>query len=422
MRRVFWKFFLIVWLTMMVSIAALFALTAAFRITPFSREIEESRISFAEKIAAEYLRGNDIAGAMKYAAATTAVTPSLALTIAPVADKECRESAGEKDIVVASGASCYRISAAGQPLGFWTRFWPILVPWASALLAAALAAYGLTRYLLQPVAQLREGLSALAKGQFDIRIAGKMRGRRDEIASLGDDFDTSAKRLDELRQTQQRLFHDVSHELRSPLSRLQAAMGILQRSPAKAQSLVERMNREVQRIDGLVGEILTLARLADKRHAQDNRQDIDIVDLLNSIVADAAFEAQARGIAVALVGDASIVTRVDGELVYRAFENVIRNAVRYTADQSSVEVKAESADGVIRVTVTDQGPGISGTDLSSIFEPFARGASAKTHDGFGLGLAIAKQAVEHHGGRIEAISRDLGGLSVIIEIPPAGLQ
>ena len=265
--------------------------------------------------------------------------------------------------------------------------------------------------------QLREGLRALAHGKFEIRIAEKMRGRRDEIADLANDFDASAARLDDLRTSQQRLFHDISHELRSPLSRLQAAIGVLQQNPAKVGAMLDRMNREIQRIDSMVGEILTLARLGGRPQTPLSTQAVDIIDLLNAIVADASFEGKPRGIRIALEGVTSFVADVNGELIYRALENVVRNALKYSPDMSDVNVLAVIKDDVLRVTVSDQGPGVSAEELHGIFEPFFQGERTTTHDGFGLGLAIAKQAIERHGGQISAKVKSAGGLDVTLEIP-----
>jgi signal transduction histidine kinase len=180
--------------------------------------------------------------------------------------------------------------------------------------------------------------------------------------------------------------------------------------------MMDRMDREIERIDGLVGEILTLARLT-AGSGDRAVQRLDVMDLLNEIVDDASFEAQARGIAVSHDGAAAFVAEVDGELIYRAFENVIRNALKYSPDNSRVSIRSELVDGTLRVTVTDEGPGVPAPERERIFQPFSRGRDSTAPNGFGLGLAITKQAVEQHGGRVSASTAASGGLAVTLEIP-----
>lgn len=418
MQRLFWKFFTIIWLTMAVSIAVLFAMTTLFEIAPFSREIERGQQAFALDVASQILardgRGAAIAFATEAAQAPATVDLSISL-IEPSADCSAETSDDERN--VESGGACYRVVLHSQKPGLVAKTWPRIAPWVSALFAAAVAAYWLARYLIRPVAHLRSGLSALANGRFDIRIGDRMDGRKDEVAALAHDFDASAERLQELQSAQQRLFHDVSHELRSPLSRLQAAIGVLQQNPAKLDIMMDRMVREVERIDGLVGEILTLARLTDRSKDGLDIQTLDVVDLLNDIVTDAAFEAQERGIHVSYQGAQTFIAQVNGELIYRALENVIRNAVKYTSNHSHVSILSQVKDDTLHVVVTDEGAGVRSADVERIFQPFSRGENAATLGGFGLGLAITRQAVERHGGRVVASIAEKGGLAVALEIP-----
>ncbi|WP_337692723.1 histidine kinase dimerization/phospho-acceptor domain-containing protein [Agrobacterium vitis] len=196
-----------------------------------------------------------------------------------------------RNVVV--GDACYRATVIAQEPGVVAETWPKLVPLASALIASAISAIWLARYLIRPVAHLRHGLSALAYGRFNVRIGDKMDGRKDEVTALAHDFDASAARLQELQEVQQRPFHDVSHELRLPLSRLQAAIGVLRQNPSKLEIMMDRMGGEIERIDGMVGEILTLARLT-AGSGSNVVQTLDLMDLLNGIIEDAALEGQAR--------------------------------------------------------------------------------------------------------------------------------
>ncbi|WEX91424.1 HAMP domain-containing histidine kinase (plasmid) [Sinorhizobium garamanticum] len=418
MQRLFWKFFIIIWLTVAGSIAALFAVTIVFKVVPFSQEIQQGQETFALEVASRILASDGKDAAIAFATEAAKTPEQVNLSISRIEPPSgCSADANESARIVQTGDGCYRISVHTQATGLVTYTWSRLAPWVSALVAAAVAAYCLARYLIRPVAHLRSGLSALASGHFDVRIGDKIDGRKDEVAELAHDFDATAERLEQFHRTQQRLFHDVSHELRSPLSRLQAAIGVLQQNPSKLATMLERMTHEVERIDGLVGEILMLARLTDRSSDTLEVQTLDIIDLLNDIVADAAFEAQARSVRVRYEGDQSFVAEVNGELIYRALENVIRNAVKYTADSSEVLVRADTKADTLHVLVTDEGPGVPASDLSRIFQPFSRGEDGIALGGHGLGLAITKQAVERHGGRVAAAVADTGGLVVKMEIP-----
>lgn len=418
MKRLFWKFFTIIWLTMAASIAVLFAVSSVFEIMPFSREVERGRQAFALDIASQLLARDGRDAAIAFATEAARAPAPVVLSISSTGSSAgCSAETGDDERNVESGGACYRVILHSQEPGLFAEYWPRILPWVSGLLAAAVAAYWLARYLIQPVAHLRSGLSALAGGRFDIRIGARIGGRKDEVAALAHDFDVSAERLEHLQRSQQRLFHDVSHELRSPLSRLQAAIGVLQQNPAKLDVMMDRLVREVERIDGLVGEILTLARLTDRSNGSLDVQKLDIIDLLNDIVTDAAFEAQARGIHVSHQGAQTFVAEVNGELIYRALENVIRNAVKFTSEGSEVSIRSQVTDDTLRVVVTDEGHGVPALELDSIFEPFSRGDNAAASSGYGLGLAITRQAVERHNGRVVASIAEKGGLAVALEIP-----
>jgi two-component system OmpR family sensor kinase len=249
-----------------------------------------------------------------------------------------------------------------------------------------------------------------------------MKGRRDEIADLGDDFDQMAQQLQKLVGAQRRLLHDVSHELRSPLARLQAAIGLVRQSPEKLEASLDRIEREVARVDELVGEVLTLARLESLASGASART-VDFAELVADVAEDARFEAEAAKRRLSYAGSAVARVRGSAELLHRAVENVVRNAVKYTAEGSCVEMEL-SADsgragaGKAVLVVADRGPGIPDEELERIFDPFYRVAN-DTAKGFGLGLAIAQRAIASHGGVIRARNRPDGGLRLEIELPLA---
>lgn len=299
------------------------------------------------------------------------------------------------------------------------------MPVLSASLANGLVSMGLAWYLSLPLRHLRWALRRVADAQFDTRILPLMGARRDEIVDLASEFDSMAARLQLLTQQRQQLFHDVSHELRSPLARMQAAIGLMRQNPAQTMPMVERIECETQRMDVLIEELLTFHRL-EAGTPISQRSRTDVMELLTAIAHDASFEAGMRGCSVAFSASDEFVAEVDGELIYRAFENVIRNGVKYTAPGSTVQISACILDDtrMLQVTVQDQGPGVPAQFCERIFEPFQRLEDiapiltpARAVPGTGLGLAIARRAIASHGGTIRAFPGSSGGLCVTILIP-----
>lgn len=290
------------------------------------------------------------------------------------------------------------------------------VPITTGLIASVVFSALLAWYLARPIRNLRWALGAVANGQLETRVGPLMGARRDEIADLGGDFDRMAQQIQNLIGAQRRLLHDVSHELRSPLARLQAAIGLARQDPAKLEATLDRIEREAVRLDELVGQLLTIARL-DAGTRDSRSEPIELFDLAAAIADDARFEAQTRGRELSFAGEGEAEGEMRVELVQRAFENVIRNAVKYTAEGTTVEVRASAADGRFVLTVADRGPGVPEVDLTAIFEPFYRSPAGQSAGGFGLGLAIARRAVEAHGGHIAASNRQGGGLVMEIVLP-----
>ena len=296
-----------------------------------------------------------------------------------------------------------------EPLPAWV---PVIIGLLSSIGFSALLAW----YLTRPVRHLRQALAALAAGRMQTRVGALMGGRRDEIAELGHDFDRMAQQLQQLVNAQRRLLHDVSHELRSPLARLQAAVGLARQDPRKLESMLDRVERETMRLDELVGGLLTLSRL-ESGADEPSLQPVDLTELVAGIVADAGFEAYAVNRAVKFIASEEI--RITGRLeqLHRAIENVIRNAVKFTAEGSIVEVSLMRVEpNEVKISVADRGPGVQEAELAAIFEPFCRVGDAGA-PGFGLGLAIARRAIETQGGRIVASNRAGGGLLMEMILP-----
>lgn len=307
----------------------------------------------------------------------------------------------------------------GEPGGPPPRFRPLtpFIPIGAAVLASLLFAALLAWYFARPIRALRQAFDAAASGDLAPRFTAKPRAGGDELTTLGRDFDRMTGRLRALLDGQKNLLHDVSHELRSPLARLQAAIGLAHQQPEKAAASMERIERESVRMDKLVGELLTLSRL--EAGAMDApSQDFSIGELLDDIVLDAQFEAASKGREVVFNSTADAQLNGQPELLARAIENVVRNAIKHSPAGGTVEVEAALDASAIRIRVMDSGPGVAQEDLGRIFQPFYRSSNTeKDVDGHGLGLAIAQQVVQQHGGRIAAANRSGGGLCVELSLP-----
>ncbi len=289
----------------------------------------------------------------------------------------------------------------------------------AAVVVSAFFAAVLAWYFAKPIKILRGALRDAGAGNLQTKAATAMGSRRDELADLGRDFDSMAARLAVLMDGQRNLLHDVSHELRSPLARMQAAIGLARRQPERAQPALERIEREGMRMDRLIGELLTLSRL-EAGVPTARAEPVMIDDLLAEIIDDATFEAQLKASAVTLAGHCQVAVMAQPELLYRAIENVVRNAIKHTHAGSAVTVRchADQRAGELTLSILDDGPGAPPEMLQEMFTPFFRGALVQPgEEGHGLGLAIARRVILTHGGSIRAENRSGGGLCVRIVLP-----
>lgn len=289
------------------------------------------------------------------------------------------------------------------------------------LLASLSVSTLLSLYIARPVRYLRQVFKEIGSGNFNIKISPKFKGRRDELSELSNDFDNMVRKLETLMVAQQNLLHDVSHELRSPLARMHAAVGLVRQNPLKIEETILRIEREANQLDELVGELLTLSRLDSGILQQQKIERIALVESVAQIADDADFEAQSYNKAVNFI-QPRIEVWLDAqpELLYRAIENIIRNAVKYSEENTTVNVwivleSAEDGEFVL-IGVIDEGPGVPEKDLEHIFKPFVRVDNQPR--GFGLGLAISERAVIAHKGTIVAQNRtDTHGLIMSIRLP-----
>jgi two-component system OmpR family sensor kinase len=294
--------------------------------------------------------------------------------------------------------------------------WMMVVQIAGSLLfSVALAAY-----LTRPIGRLQTGFKRLAQGELSARLTPGMGRRRDEIADLAHDFDAMAERLQHLVAGRDRLLHDVSHELRSPLARLNLAVALARKNRDLGEQALARIEAESERLNALVGDLLSLARVEAEAGAQEIY--FDVAALLEVVCNDARFEAQPLQVDVDLrlspeLADPARAPLMTGapELVRRAVDNVVRNALRYSPPGKTVEVGASLEAGALLIEVSDEGAGVSDELLASMFDPFVKGPGETR--GVGLGLAIARRAVAAHQGSLTAGRRPTGGLSMRIAIP-----
>lgn len=298
------------------------------------------------------------------------------------------------------------------------RFMPFL-PLVTAVIGSLIFTILIAWYFSKPIRHMRSAFSAVANGDLDVAVGASMGPRDDELADLGRDFDAMVARLRLLLDGQRRLLHDVSHEMRSPLTRLQFAIGLARQQPEKVNDTLDRIERESMRMEKLVGELLTLSKL-EAGAFKPVIEDVNIGELAADIARDAEFEAQASDRKLELIVSAETIVRGDAELLHRALENVVRNAVKQTAVATAarIEIDLVESGSKVRIAVSDHGPGVPDGELETIFKPFYRcDDSEKNVDGHGLGLAIAQRVILTHGGTIRAMNRQHGGLIMEIFLP-----
>jgi two-component system sensor histidine kinase CpxA len=298
---------------------------------------------------------------------------------------------------------------------------------AIAVLSSGLICYLLAWSMTSPVTRLRQAAQSLAAGDLTARTGAPANSRRDELTELMRDFDRMAERIEGLVDSQSRLLKDVSHELRSPLARLSVALGLArQRGTPEIEPSLNRIELEADRLNQLIQRLLTIARLesgSDGLH----KTRLSLRELVEVVAHDAEYENPGRGcrLTTAADPDDEFLVDADPDLLRSAIENVIRNATRYTAEGTPVEVRldrqpaANREAGEIIVRVQDSGPGVPNDALQKIFQPFYRLDDARNRQtgGAGLGLSIADRAIRLHGGQLRASNRKEGGLEVEIRIP-----
>ncbi len=292
---------------------------------------------------------------------------------------------------------------------------PLIMPIVAGGVVSLVFAALMAAYVTRPIRRLDEAFKAVAEGKLYERIGTALAATNNELTALASGFDHMAGRLQALVDSQRRLLHDVSHEMRAPLARLQAAADLMDRSPTRVTELTERQRRDIERMNALVEELLTLARI-EVGGVFDDWTDVILRELLEGVAEDAQFDADPKRCKVMLDCSSTLVVRGHHELLHRAFDNVVRNAVRHAPEGTAINISAKLRSNQIRVAISDEGSGVADSEAERIFEPFIRGDNAQT-SGFGLGLAITRRAIQLHQGSVLAKNNVGGGLCVIVKLP-----
>jgi len=341
-----------------------------------------------------------------------------------------RPSRAAPQIIAADGSVYTVLSVQRRPSIFGALSLPAisLAILCIALVVTALTSWWLAQHLSAPIRRIQEGARALASESLDsgarpgYRVSAGLEGRGDELAVLARDFDAMADQLRANRSAITQLLRDISHELRSPLARMRVALGLARQPPADLSRQLDRLEREIERLDSLISQVLKLARL----HGTDapfTREAFDLDEVIEEVVRDANFEGAAKNCKINLQGAASIAVNGNRDLVRSAIENVLRNAVRYSPQDAPVNVTLAREQGGLVILIRDRGPGVPAGDLERIFEPFYRVAESRDRDsgGEGIGLAITAQVMKAHGGSAKAANSQGGGLEVRLSLPGAAL-
>jgi two-component system, OmpR family, sensor kinase len=335
-----------------------------------------------------------------------------------------RPSRAAPQIVAADGAIYTVFTTPRRPSIFGALSLPAIsfTILGIALVVSALTSWWLAEHLTAPIRRIQAGARALASENLDVRVSAGLEGRKDELAVLARDFDAMADQLRANRAATTQLLRDISHELRSPLARMRVALGLARQPPADSTRQLDRLDREIERLDAMISQVLKLARLHGTDALQ-ARQRFDLDEVIEEVVRDANFEGAVKNVQVDLEGSADIAVIGSRELLHSAIENVLRNAVRYSPNDTHVRMSIARTGGGLEIVIRDQGPGVPAPELERIFEPFYRVAESRDRDsgGEGIGLAITSQVVKAHGGAAKARNAANGGLEVRLSLPGTAL-
>lgn len=384
------RYFLFIWGTILALLVSFALFIEVADIGPPRSAVVQFQIAQIEHQLSTIMDNEGINAAQKMRERISDITPEIDVTF-------------DNNTITVSSDIGPRSSFLSSP-AFW-------MPVGVGATFSALASMLLSRLLSRPLDVVRSGILSLARGELETRISHRMKTRNPSLIELGKSFDIAATQLQEFSDSRRKLLHDVSHEIRSPLARLRAALELSQISPDRHQKMMDQMSSDINRMDMLVSEILTVTQL-NVKGMEIHKEQIDLVDILEPIISDAKFEGEANNIAIKYDGPEQIAFFGNTELLHRAFENVIRNALSHSPSGGCVTVQAKQDTQFTEICITDQGEGIPPNDINRIFEPFVRAKSVGRAKGYGLGLTIAAQSVRLHKGTICAKNNQPGGFTI----------
>jgi len=303
---------------------------------------------------------------------------------------------------------------------FFKNYWPVFLV---AILISGSLCYLMAIYVTRPLQALKRATRRIADGDLSVRIKPEIQGRSADIADLGDDFDHMVERLQQSMDEQKRLIKDVSHELRSPLMRLQFALGLAQqRSNGSVDAELERIKSAADYLNNIISDILSLP--ISENESWTLNDTVDLKTLLETLLDSYQEQAKSSGLTLNLNCLHEALAPTHGDTLVGVFENLITNALRYSHTNTSIDIEVKREANTFIVHVCDHGPGLDEKQLEAIFKPFYRTDEARDRSsgGYGLGLAIAQRTVALHGGKVVASNNPEGGLCVSVQLPCGALS
>ena len=329
---------------------------------------------------------------------------------------------GPLNIIIANkDFQLYTISKGkDRHVGLFIMQMPAWARIATPLIISLIICWLLARSLIKPLLTLKKSATELGNGNLSVRVNSIVK-RNDELGQLAASFNQMAEKLEQNVSAQQRLLGDISHELRSPMTRLQMALGLAQQQPLSSDELnkyLQRCELEVERLNMMISDTLVLSRLENTLQPL-NQDKIIIVSLFTLLIEDAQFIANEKSVSLSLASHSSYLIMADSQLLSAAFSNILTNAVKYSPEHGKILIDITINNSYLVIAIVDDGIGVPSQNLVQLFEPFYRVAAARDRQtgGTGLGLAIAKQAILAHHGEISANNNETNGLTVTITLP-----
>ncbi|MFQ3276964.1 MAG: two-component system sensor histidine kinase CpxA [Colwellia sp.] len=308
----------------------------------------------------------------------------------------------------------------GKHIISWVNKLPLAMRLIMLLLVSFLSCWLLAKSFTKPLIAIQKASESIGKGKLTTRIT-EFSQRSDEFGALARSFNQMAEQLENNITAHQRLLGDVSHELRSPLTRLQLAVALAEKNIGnniEQQKHLSRCEAEVDRLDQMIADVLTLSKL-EHNHNTFITDDIDIKYLIEQVVNDCQYFANSKAVTISFKSEVNCLLLADSKLLASAISNIINNAVKYSPNNQIVTVELSQQNEQIILSVLDNGPGVPNEMIDKLFIPFFRVADGRERSsgGTGLGLAIAKQAIIFHQGKIIVQNQVSSGLKVIMTLP-----